>query len=44
MSASASLLGMFLTRAVIGVASAVVMGRRGYAPFSPGSSSAPATT
>ena len=34
MSASAFLLGMFLTWAAIGVVSAVVMGRRGHAPFS----------
>jgi len=34
MSASAVLLGMFLTWSVIGIASAVVMGRRGHAPFS----------
>jgi hypothetical protein len=33
-SASASLLGVFLTWAAIGVTGAVVMGRRGYAPFS----------
>ena len=34
MSTSAFLLGVFVTWAAIGVASAVVMGRRGYAPFS----------
>jgi nucleotide-binding universal stress UspA family protein len=34
MSAAAFLPGMFLSWAVIGVASAVVMGRRGYSPFS----------
>lgn len=34
MSTSAFLLGMFVTWAAIGVVSAIVMGRRGYAPFS----------
>lgn len=34
MSASAFLLGVFLTWAAIGVVSAVAMGRRGHAPFS----------
>jgi nucleotide-binding universal stress UspA family protein len=34
MSATGFLLGMFLTWVAIGVVSAVVMGRRGYAPFS----------
>lgn len=34
MSASGLLLGMFLTWGAIGVVSAIVMGRRGHAPFS----------